>query len=104
MAVIRDPTGAVVALWEPRRHIGAGVVGEPGTPCWNELVTSDPECAGAFYGALLAWRCESHPAGSSSYTWCRLGESYTRGGRPVDGPGGAALPPRGASFLLGDCR
>jgi predicted enzyme related to lactoylglutathione lyase len=87
MAVIRDPTGAVVALWEPRRHIGAGVVGEPGTPCWNELVTSDPDCAGAFYAALLGWRCESHPLGSSTYTYCRRGESLAGGMRPFDDDG-----------------
>ena len=45
MTIIQDPTGAVVALWEPRTHIGAGIVGEPNTLCWNELTTSDPERA-----------------------------------------------------------
>lgn len=27
----------------------------PGTPSWVDLTTSDPDAAGAFYGALLGW-------------------------------------------------
>ena len=49
MAMVQDPTGAVVALWEPRRHAGAGVVGEASAMCWNELGTTDTARAGAFY-------------------------------------------------------
>src|SRR5207244_7393715 len=103
MAVIRDPTGAVVALWEPRRHIGAGVVGEPGTPCWNELVTTDPDCAAAFYAALLEWECESQPLGTSSYTYCRLGESFTGGMRPIDPAEGPVMPHWLLYFAVEDC-
>ena len=103
MAVIRDPTGAVVALWEPRRHIGAGVVGEPGTLCWNELVTSDPDCAGAFYAALLAWQCESHPTGGSTYTYCRQGESFTGGMRRIDVVDGSVMPHWLLYFSVEDC-
>jgi uncharacterized protein len=103
MAVIRDPTGAVVALWEPRRHIGAGVIGEPGTPCWNELVTSDPDCAAAFYAALLAWRCETQPMAGSTYTYCRRGESFTGGMRPIDVLDGPAMPHWLLYFSVEDC-
>jgi predicted enzyme related to lactoylglutathione lyase len=55
MAVVQDPGGAVLALWEPRRHVGAAVVGEPDTMCWNELVTPRPELARAFYSGLFGW-------------------------------------------------
>jgi predicted enzyme related to lactoylglutathione lyase len=103
MAVIRDPTGAVVALWEPRRHIGAGVVGEPGTPCWNELVTVDPDSAGTFYAALLEWRCESHPMGTSTYTYCRRGETFAGGMRPIDAVDGPAMPHWLLYFAVEDC-
>ncbi|HEU5040241.1 MAG TPA: VOC family protein, partial [Gemmatimonadales bacterium] len=41
MAMIQDPTGAVVALWEPRTHQGAEMVEEPNTLAWNELETGD---------------------------------------------------------------
>jgi uncharacterized protein len=48
MAVVSDPAGAVVSLWEPRRHIGAQLVNEPGSSCWNELYTTDPRKAADF--------------------------------------------------------
>ena len=33
MAVIQDPQGAYFLVWEPRDHIGAGLVNVPGTIC-----------------------------------------------------------------------
>lgn len=30
----------------------------PGTPCWVDLLTSDPERAAAFYGQVLGWDAE----------------------------------------------
>src|SRR5580765_8438223 len=39
MAVIADPTGAALCLWEPRAHIGASVVNAPGALAWNDLIT-----------------------------------------------------------------
>jgi predicted enzyme related to lactoylglutathione lyase len=53
MSVIRDPEGALVSLWQAKQHIGAGLVNEPGTLIWNELVADDPEKLATFYGALL---------------------------------------------------
>jgi predicted enzyme related to lactoylglutathione lyase len=55
MAIVADPTGAVLGLWEPRAHIGAGRVNDPGCMCWNDIVTPDPEAAASFYTALLGW-------------------------------------------------
>jgi len=55
MAVVQDPVGAVLALWEPRRHAGAAIVGESDTMCWNELVTPRPDLARAFYSGLFGW-------------------------------------------------
>jgi predicted enzyme related to lactoylglutathione lyase len=55
MAIVADPTGAVLGLWEPRAHIGAGRVNDPGCMCWNDIVTPDPAAAASFYTALLGW-------------------------------------------------
>ncbi|MCY4024571.1 MAG: VOC family protein [Anaerolineaceae bacterium] len=55
MLVLADPTGANLSLWQPRSHIGAGLVNCPGAMSWNELATPDTEAAQAFYGALLGW-------------------------------------------------
>ena len=73
MALIEDPAGAIVAAWEPRRHAGAGVVGEPNTLCWNELASNDTAAAGRFYEALLGWRSETQPVGSMMYTMFNQG-------------------------------
>src|SRR4051812_2969672 len=40
-AVLGDPTGGVLSLWEARRHPGAGLVNAPGAFWWNELATRD---------------------------------------------------------------
>ncbi len=55
MAIVQDPTGAVFSIWQPRSHIGAQVVGEPGSFCWNELYTTDPKKAAGFYTGLFGW-------------------------------------------------
>jgi predicted enzyme related to lactoylglutathione lyase len=55
MAVIGDPQGAVFAMWQPNRHIGAGLVNAPGALTWNELLTSDVAAAEEFYGGLFGW-------------------------------------------------
>ncbi len=37
MAVVQDPTGAFFSIWQAKGSIGAEIVNEPGTLCWNEL-------------------------------------------------------------------
>jgi predicted enzyme related to lactoylglutathione lyase len=61
MAVIADPTGAALCLWEPRAHIGASLVNTPGSLAWNDLITPDPEAAAGFYGELFGWTFEQMP-------------------------------------------
>jgi uncharacterized protein len=58
MAVIADPTGAVFSIWEPRDHIGAGLVNDVGALSWNELNTKDLQTARDFYAGLFGWDYE----------------------------------------------
>src|SRR4051795_862588 len=58
MAVIVDPLGAPLCLWEPRTHIGAQLVNAPGALNWNDLLTPDPEASARFYGELFGWTAE----------------------------------------------
>jgi predicted enzyme related to lactoylglutathione lyase len=53
MSAIQDPTGAHVGLWQAGETVGTQRANEPGTPTWNECVTSDPERALAFYSEIL---------------------------------------------------
>jgi uncharacterized protein len=55
MAIIQDPQGAAVCVWEPKEHIGAAIVNQDGALCWNELWTSDVDAASEFYGELFGW-------------------------------------------------
>lgn len=55
MAVVSDPQGAPLALWQAGGHPGAGRVNDPGCMSFNQLATSDVAAAKEFYGALLRW-------------------------------------------------
>jgi predicted enzyme related to lactoylglutathione lyase len=101
MAVIQDPTGAVVALWEARTHPGAGVVGEANSLCWNELNTGDPDRAAAFYTGLLGWETEKQPMGDFVYTYFRQGERRNGGMMPIM-PEMEPIPPHWAVYFAVD--
>jgi uncharacterized protein len=58
IAVVADPAGAVLGLWQLGEHRGAEVVNEPGAWSMSMLFTPDPERAKAFYGAVLGWETE----------------------------------------------
>jgi len=68
MALIQDPTGATFSLWQPKTHIGAGVLDEPGALCWTELLTGDTEKAKTFYTQLIGWKAEPMPMPQGVYT------------------------------------
>jgi uncharacterized protein len=55
MAIVQDPTGASVALWQARAHPGAGLAGKPGTMLWHDLNTLKPRAAGKFYVKVFGW-------------------------------------------------
>lgn len=55
MVVFKDPTGAMLSVWQPKVHYGADLVGTPGSVCWSELATPDADAAKRFYSALFGW-------------------------------------------------
>jgi predicted enzyme related to lactoylglutathione lyase len=67
MAVLQDPTGAVFHLWQPNKHQGVGLLGEPGTLCWTELATGDPKAAEKFYTALFGWTAKAGTDAGTEY-------------------------------------
>lgn len=74
MAVIADPAGAVIGAWQPGTHLGAGLVNEPDTYCWSELVTTDTAGAKAFYAAVFGWGEQTHASPMGDYTEWKQGE------------------------------
>ena len=79
MAIIADPGGAALSLWEPRNHIGAGVTMEPSAICWHELNTRTPDAAKAFYGTLFGWDARQVGGPGFDYTELLLGETGVAG-------------------------
>jgi uncharacterized protein len=75
MAVIQDPTGAVFAVWEPKKSQGLGVIDEPGAFCWAELMARDLPRSATFYKSLFGWGTKDDPR----YT------EWTLGGRSIGG-------------------
>jgi uncharacterized protein len=101
-ALLRDPTGALVALWQARGHSGAAVTGEPGSVAWAELVADDVDGAGRFYARLFGWQAKAERLGGHQVTlFLRSG----RGGEPVAslrgrGAAGNTVPPEAAPYWL----
>lgn len=72
LAVFADPAGATFSAWEPRQHIGAQLVNEPGTLNWNELITRDIDAAKHFYAGVFGWEADTTEAGPTTYTEWKL--------------------------------
>ncbi len=102
MAVIVDPTGGVLCLWQAKEHIGSEVVNEHGALTWTELITPDVDAAAAFYGATLGWGTEAMDMGEAgTYTLFLNGGEQIAGAMP---PPMEGIPTHwGVYFAVDDC-
>ena len=104
MANIQDPTGAVLAVWQPKQHIGALLKNEPQTFCWNELMTNDEEKASEFYTKLFAWKTQAQGmANGSTYTMFNLGDTAAGGMMKIQEEWGDVPPNWLVYFAVEDC-
>jgi predicted enzyme related to lactoylglutathione lyase len=83
MAVFADSTGAALAVWQPRSHIGAEIANEPGSFCWNELQTRDTKAAEAFYAAVFGWGANTNDMDGMTYTEWKLDDVTIGGMMPM---------------------
>lgn len=103
MAVLKDPAGAFISLWQAKEHIGAERLNDPGTLCWTELATTDPGVAQKFYTSLFGWTAKRGTAPPGEYT-----EFFNRG-TPIGGmmriqPEWGEVPPHWLPyFAVVDC-
>jgi predicted enzyme related to lactoylglutathione lyase len=72
IAVLGDPSGALVCAWEAGAREGAQLVNEPRAWAMSALNTTDPEAAKAFYGEVFGWQAEPFGAGEGQITLWRL--------------------------------
>ncbi len=80
MAMVSDPGGAVIGIWQPGLHRGFGITGKPGSPSWFELHTRDYQAAVDFYRDVFGW--DTHVVSDTPqfhYTTLKHGERWLAG-------------------------
>jgi uncharacterized protein len=103
MAILQDPSGATLAVWQPGTHAGVQRFGEPGAPCWLELATRDVAGSRKFYWGVFGWTWKDPKGGGMPYT------EIERNGQPMGGmypmgPEMAHVPPNWTLyFQVDDC-
>jgi len=104
MAVVQDPTGATICLWQPNKHPGTGIAAAHGTLCWADLSTPDQARAGQFYSDLFGWQImKEDEAPEHNYWHIKNGEEFI-GGIPPGSHHKAGVPAHWlAYFLVSDC-
>lgn len=90
-ALIRDPQGADVAIWQPGTMAGAALVNDVGALTLNQLNTPDPAGAEAFYTALFGWEIAQVIEDPFPY-WGIRNADWLNGGMMGLQPGNPAPP------------
>ena len=97
MAVVIDPVGAAISVWEPKGNPGAGVMQEPGAVAWIELDVKDAQTAKEFYTALFGWKANEHKEPVPYTEWQLNGASV--GGMLTVTPDMGEIPPNWQVFF-----
>jgi predicted enzyme related to lactoylglutathione lyase len=103
MCVVADPTGAEFGLWQPMAFAGSQRFGEPGCPCWTELMTRDLDAAREFYGGLFGWGARVAPAApGQDYTHFLVSDAPMAGMLPIREEWGEVPPSWSLYFAVED--
>lgn len=100
MMMFKDPTGATLAVWQPKEHQGADLVFAAGSACWCELATRDTAKAKEFYTQLFGWKTKESP--HVEYTEWVNGENPIGGMMPQAGPQWEGAPPAWLTYFTVD--
>ena len=89
MALLGDPSGGTIGVWQPAEHPGFARIDEAGAPVWYELLTGDYPSALRFYRDVFGWDTEVL-SDTSEFRYTTVQSN----GRPVAGvmDGAADLP------------
>jgi predicted enzyme related to lactoylglutathione lyase len=55
MAVVLDPSGAAVGIWQPGAHTGFAARGEVNAPGWFEVLSNEYDAVVPFYENVFGW-------------------------------------------------
>jgi predicted enzyme related to lactoylglutathione lyase len=101
-AVIADPQGAAIGLYEPGGSMAADSAAAPAGPdAWHELTAEDPEAALRFYKEIVGWDLmATHDMGGEVGTYYIFGKGTTQmGGAFVRSKDPASKRPRWLLYL-----
>ena len=103
-AVLMDPTGAAIGLWQPKQHTGAQQFNSPVSLSWNELTTRDPERAKSFYRDVFGWDPHTSGEAGQEYTEFKLNGESVAGMMRTPEQVPAEVPPYWLPyFAVADC-
>ena len=104
MAMVMDPTGAMFSIFHPGEHGGAARMGDKhGGFCWNELMTTDTDKAGAYYTRLFPWTSDTMAGSSGPYTVFKKGDTMAAGMMQITREMGPVPPHWLAYVTVTDC-
>ncbi|MGN6576932.1 MAG: VOC family protein [Nocardioides sp.] len=86
MAVLADPGGASVGVWQADPFAGFEALGEPGTPTWFELHSRSYGDAVGFYRDVFGWETEVM-SDSPEFRYTTLGSGPDAAAGVVDASG-----------------
>lgn len=89
MAIVTDPTGGVVGLWQASGMIGCQIYNEVGGMMWEDARFTDPTAGQEFYAAVFGHTFEPVPGAPDDYV------TFHAGGDPLGGMGGMMGAPEG---------
>src|SRR6202165_3733224 len=94
MAIIQDPSGAMIGIWQAQNMSGAQVIDKPNTMGWAELNSRGVEKAKPFYTKLFNWGEKKTPAQGESpeYTEFQAGGNGTAGAMEMNSMVPAEVP------------
>jgi uncharacterized protein len=79
MAVLADPAGAAIRVWQANQHRGAQIVNEPGSVNFNDLHTPDLEAVKPFYATVFGWETLEVGPGATVWTLPGYGDYLEKG-------------------------
>ena len=90
LAVIADPGGAVIGLWDPEQHRGFELVAEVGAPAWHELYARSYPAQIDFYTRVFGWQTQVL-GDTADFRYATFGDPASPSGGVYDANG--MLPP-----------
>jgi predicted enzyme related to lactoylglutathione lyase len=99
MAVLQDPVGSFISIWQPNQHIGAQIVNDPGAFGWNELATTDLAAARDFYTTVFGYGLADMPGVDTAVVFT-INDEIVCGAHEA-GPG--EFPAWSVWFSVADC-